>query len=431
MTEVLTVVEHEAVPVVRSRANGQKELGRKHADLLEKLEKKLPAKAWSWGNGEIKFASHCGVISLGDLSIEILPKIYGVEAEDLGSSKNALIRMLSKARRLKLHEAGPAEIFPQKRNLLDIFILHFCHQLRTQLMRGMIRKYVNRKENLNVLRGKLIIGQQFKRNLVHQERLFCRYDELSADNAYNQILKYVLGILLKAATGNRTLQQVSELRVRFEPISDSVADAAAVDSLNFDRLTERYKSIFDQCKYFLERLYPDVVSGKNKCLALLFDMNKLFEEYLGVELRKEARIRDLRIREQGPCKYFATLENSGEPIFRMKPDISFVDRNNQPVMIADAKWKILDKREKNLGISQADMYQIGSYASRYGVKSLVLLYPMQEKLTKSVYLTLEGTEATLLVQPVDISERKDYSPARARAILSLLSSSSLSEASAS
>ena len=115
----------------------------------------------------------------------------------------------------------------------------------------------------------------------------------------------------------------------------------------------------------------------------------------------------------------------------MKPDISFVDKKNQVVMIADTKWKMLDEGEKNLGISQADMYQMGSYASRYGVKYLALLYPMQEKLTEPAYMTLEGTEATLLVQPVDISERNNYSPAWARAILSFLSSSSLSDTSAS
>lgn len=428
MAEVLTVIEHETVPIVRSRADGQKELSQRHANLLEKIEKKLPAKAWYWGNKEIKFASHCGVISLGDLSIEILPKIYGVEAEDRGSSRNALIIMLSKARRLRLHEVGLAGISPQKRNLLDIFILHFCERLRIQLTRGMIRKYIKREKNLNVLRGKLRIDQQLRRNLIHQERLFCRYDELSADNAYNKILKYVLGILLKAATGNRALREVSELHARFEPVTDSVADISTLDSLSFDRLTERYEPIFDQCRYFLERLYPDVVAGKKNCLSLLFDMNKLFEAYVASELRKHARIQHLRIREQGPRNYFARLENSDQPVFSMKPDISFVDQKNQVVMIADAKWKILDEGEKNLGISQADMYQIGSYASSYGARSLVLLYPMQEKLTNPVYMKLEGTEAKLLVKPVNIS---DHSPALARAILRFLSSSSLSEASVS
>lgn len=423
MAEVLTVIEHETVPIVRSRTGGQKELSQRHANLLEKLGKKFPAKTWSWGNHEIKFGSHCGVISLGNLSVEILPKIYGKETEDSESSRSALIRMLSKAPLLKLHEAGPAGISSQKRNILDVFILHFCEQLRAQLTRGMIRKYLRRERNLNVLRGKLVIEQQVKRNLAHRERLFCRYDELSADNAYNQILKYVLEILLKATTANLAFRQVSELLMRFEAISDRAATAGEVDSLSFDRLTERYEPVFYQCRYFLEKLYPDVVTGKKNCLAVLFDMNRLFETYVAAELRKEVRSHGLRVREQGPRRYLARLKDSDRPIFSMRPDISFVDGKNHPVAVADVKWKILDEREKNLGISQADMYQIGSYALRYGVKSVVLFYPFQERLTRPVRMTLEGTETTLLVQPVDVS---DHSPALARATLSFLSRSSLS-----
>ncbi|MEL0587214.1 MAG: hypothetical protein AAES65_20405 [Candidatus Thiodiazotropha sp. (ex. Lucinoma kazani)] len=64
---------------MQSRGRGQKALEHVHADTLTRLEKELPAKAWSWGNQEIKFGHYCGVISLGNLSIEILPKIYGVE----------------------------------------------------------------------------------------------------------------------------------------------------------------------------------------------------------------------------------------------------------------------------------------------------------------------------------------------------------------
>lgn len=410
MPEVLTVVEHQSVPIVRSPASAQNELGEKHAALLEKLEKKLPAKAWSWGNRKIKFASYCGVISLGDLSIEILPKIYGVEAENPGSSRDALIRMLSKTRRLKLHEVSDAKISPQKHNLLDIFILHFCEQLRIQLTRGIIRKYVRREKNLNVLRGKLRVDQQLKHNLVHRERLFCQYDELSADNAYNHILKYVLEILLKMATGNRTLQQVSELRARFEPVSNSTVNIPMLDSLTFDRLTERYKPVFDQCRYFLEGLYPDVVTGKKNCLSLLFDMNSLFEDYVASELRPVARTQNLQVREQGPRKYFAVRENSGKHVFSMKPDFSFVNEKKQVVMIADAKWKILDEAEKDLNISQADIYQMGSYASRYEVKALVLFYPMQEKLTEPIKLTLlkenKSVLTTLHVLSIDISGKR-------------------------
>ncbi|MCU7870683.1 MAG: McrC family protein [Candidatus Thiodiazotropha sp. (ex Lucinoma borealis)] len=409
--EVLTVIEHESVPVLRSRGRGQKALEHMHADTLTKLEKELPAKAWSWGNQEIKFGHYCGVISLGNLSIEILPKIYGVEV-DAGSSRHALVRMLSKARRLKLRRAGTAGIALQKHSLLDVFILHFCDQLHAQLMQGMIRKYIERKENLNVLRGRLRIEQQFKQNLAHRERLFCQYDELSDDNIHNQVLKYTLKILLKTAIGNRARLQVAELLMRFDPISDFAANAALLDSLSFDRSTARYESIFDQCRWFLEGVHPDVLAGKETCVSLLFDMNQLFETYVGAELRKKAWGEGLQVREQGPRKYFARRQDTDEHVFMMKPDISFSNENNQVVAIADAKWKILDEGEKKLGISQADLYQMESYASRYRVKNLFLVYPMQQKMTTPIQLTLKGSGATINILPFDVTSKKSVDLAK-------------------
>lgn len=408
MAETLTLREHEAIPVVRSRRNGQKELEQKHADALEKLERKLPSKAWSWRNREVKFSHYCGVISLGDVSIEILPKIYGAEAE-VGSSRDALIRMLASARSLKLHKAGSAQTALQKQSLLDVFILHFCAQLHDQLKQGAIRKYVKREKNLNVLRGRLLTERQFKLNLAHRERLFCRYDELSEDNLYNQVLKFVLEVLLRTAKGNRAVQEVSGLFMRFDPISDRRINVRRLDSLDFDRLTERYESIFQWCRCFLEGYYPDVLGKGKSCLSVLFDMNRLFEAYVGTQLRRAVWSKSLRVREQGPQRYFATRrysDMSHKPVFRMKPDISLMDKEENILCIADAKWKVLDEEKNDLGITQADLYQMESYASVYGVKSLALIYPMQKKLTEPVRLTLEGSKATLHVLPVDLSEKK-------------------------
>ncbi|ODB85284.1 hypothetical protein A3195_16935 [Candidatus Thiodiazotropha endoloripes] len=403
--EVLSVIEHESLPVLRSRGRGQKALDHNHADALAKLDRELSRKAWSWGNQQIKFGHYCGVISIGNLSLEILPKIYGLEV-DLGSSRAALVRMLSKARRLKLRRAGTAGIALQKYSLLDVFILHFCDQLHAEMMQGMIRTYIERNENLNVLRGRLRIEQQFKQNLAHRERLFCQYDELSDDNVHNQILKHVLKILLKMAIGNRARLQVAELLMRFGPISDIAVDTDLLNSLSFDRSTNRYEPIFDQCKWFLAGLHPDVLAGKESCVSLLFDMNQLFEAYVGAEFRKKAWSEGLRVREQGPQKYFARREDTGQNVFMMKPDIAFLNVSNQVVAIADAKWKLLDEEERKLGISQADLYQMESYATRYRVKEVHLVYPMQQKMTLPVQLQLKGSGTRVNVVPFDITARK-------------------------
>ena len=400
--EVLTVIEHDRMPILSTREYGQKSLTQHHANALSKLEKKLSFKAWVWGNSEIKFQQYCGVISLGNVAIEILPKIYGIE-EDIKASRYALLRMLSRARQVKLHSAGMASVDLQLHSLLDIFILHFCDQLRDLLMQGMIRTYVERNENLTVLRGRLRIEQQLKHNLIHRERLYCQFDEFSADNEHNQALKYVLKFLLKSAKANNVCFRVNELLMHFGAISDVVVDIPMLDSLSFDRSTTRFEPIFHQCRWFLKGMYPDIISGQERCISLLFDMNQLFEAFVCYELQNAAWRKDFRTRRQGPPKPLVSRQDIEKETFVMRPDLSFLDEFNQPVALADAKWKVLDESESTLGISPADMYQMASYATRYKVKRVMLVYPSQQKLTAPIQLTLKSSGTKLLILPIDVS----------------------------
>lgn len=403
--EAISVIEHESLPIVQKRLQDQKALSPEHVTALGKLERQLPPGAFSWGYRSVKFAHYCGVISLGNLSLEILPKIYGKETEP-GDCRKALIKMLLKAKRLKVQRGGTANIALQKHVLLDVFILNFCDQLHAELMQGMIRCYVERNANLNVIRGRLRIEQQFKHNLAHKERLYCQYDELSADNPHNQIIKYVLKLLLKVSTGVMARKQLSELLMRFDSIGDVAANLQMINNLSFDRSTCRYESIFKQCRWFMQGLHPDVLVGRDSCITLLFDMNRLFESYVTNVLRKLAWIDGKRMREQGPQKYMVRREDRDEQLFLMKPDIVFLDSKNRILSIADAKWKILDDREKKLGISQADLYQMTGYAMRYGTKQLALIYPKQKQLQNSIELQLQGSKVRVKIIPIDVTDSK-------------------------
>ena len=88
-------------------------------------------------------------------------------------------------------------------------------------------------------------------------------------------------------------------------------------------------------------------------------------------------------------------------------DMVFLDSDKRFAAIADAKWKLLDDREKKLGISQSDLYQMAGYAMRYGVDRLALVYPKQQWLQNSVNLQLQGTSSTLKVIPVDVTANRE------------------------
>jgi 5-methylcytosine-specific restriction enzyme subunit McrC len=246
------------------------------------------------------------------------------------------------------------------------------------------------------------VEQQFKHNLAHKERLYCRYDELSADNTHNQIIRYVLRLMMKMSIGVVVKKQLSELLMRFDGISDVHVTIATVDDLQFDRSNCRYEAILKQCHWFMQGLHPDVLAGHESCVTLLFDMNRLFESYVANIFKKLAWADGKRLRTQGPQKYMVWREDQNEKIFLMKPDMVFLDSKNRILSIADAKWKILDDREKKLGISQADLYQLVGYAMRYGTKQLALIYPRQKRLQSSIDLQLQGSKVRVKIVPVDI-----------------------------
>lgn len=60
------------------------------------------------------------------------------------------------------------------------------------------------------------------------------------------------------------------------------------------------------------------------------------------------------------------------PKFQLKPDIVI----NSGEIIADTKWKLLSEDKTHQGISQADMYQLYAYGTKYKeCKNLYLIYP--------------------------------------------------------
>ena len=401
MTEVISIIEHQSLPVIPHRSKGDFALSERHAKLLGSMSS-LPSKAYSWGQKCIKWSQYCGLIQLGDITLEILPKIHGKE-ERPGECRQALVLMLRKAGLMKLHKAGGASVDLQKHTLLDIFILDFCQQLDAQLVQGKLRQYIRLEENLPVLRGKLLSNQQLRHNLAHKERLYCQHDELSEDILINQVIKFTLNLLLNRARSQAVKKLIIRLVHEFDSVTDRLIDIQTVSSLVLNRSEKRFQSVMDACLIFIQGLNPDVVGGRFQTFSLLFDMNRLFESWVAAVLKPVAYDLNLSLVEQKPRKYMAYRADLGREVFQMRPDISFIG-GSSPVVIADAKWKLLEPEEAKLGVSQSDLYQMQAYANRYGVDSLILIYPRQKNLKSSYRLSLQGAKTVdLTVLTVEVS----------------------------
>jgi len=388
VAEILSVIEHSSLPVIAERVAVQPALGIHHARLLEKLAPNLPAGAFSWGHQSVRFAQFCGVIQLDDLTLEILPKIHGKETQP-ESCRAALIQMLHSARVIRTYKGAQAGINTQHINLLDIFIQHFCQDLHSQILQGKLRDYVEQEENLSVMRGRLIIPQHIRHNIVHKERLYCRFDEFSEDMLMNQILRFTLLLLLPWTRFSKTKKQLNELLMHFDGVSDAPITLQSFNLLKKDRINQRFQPVLEQCRLFIAAIKPDVLAGSTPLFSLLFDMNRLFEAWVAEKLKPWAHQQGWHLRTQGPRKYLA-MRNGDSPQFQLRPDIALVDDNGVPQLIADTKWKLLNESDRKLGVSSSDMYQLYAYAGRYECPRLQLIYPAQAGLFQHYEFNLQG-----------------------------------------
>lgn len=148
----------------------------------------------------------------------------------------------------------------------------------------------------------------------------------------------------------------------------------------FDRLSDRYKPCFKLVELFLKGTPPDVTGGNAQSFSLFFDMNVLFEEYIGRITRRVFGPQGYQVILQGPQQHLAVDLDNQRPVFAMKPDV-VSKKGGKVAWILDTKWKPLSLQRSKEGVQQDDLYQMYAYANCYDCSDVVLLYPHHQELS--------------------------------------------------
>jgi len=349
----------------------------------------LPEGALTRGYRSIEVGPFCGVLRVGGLILEVLPKI-GVESPGNAQARGVLIAMLRASGDLAEADIGSAPLGVQKLQLLDVFILDFCYQINALLRRGPIRSYRLSEEELPTVRGRLRLAEHLRRSATNRSRIYCRFDEFTSDNPHNQLLKAVLARLRQHALGPEANAALTGLLRRMEGVTPVPCRATNIDHLNFDRLTDAWRPVFDQAARILRGLFPDVRSGKRDGRSLMFNMERLFEAFIGTKLRRSwqgSKAIGRRLVLQGPRKHLASVGTIRS--FPLRPDASVVSADCSVERVYDTKWKRLNPAASDLGVSHQDIYQLATYAGHYRCATVVLLYPRSEDLGEGLVATFK------------------------------------------
>ncbi len=326
------------------------------------------------GLNRIHFRNYVGVIQVGNLTIEVLPKAdrdpASIKAKD--KWQKALIDMLRQAGFIRVETMSDAHLRLHSSSLLDIFFESFLTEVDELVHHGLVRKYRQTCGNLYALKGRILFPQQISRNLVHRECFFTAHVLYDRDNPFNQILRAALNVLIWVSPNPHLVSLATGLFNLFEEVGEIVVTDQTFDKLPYTRNTDRYRRALQLARLILLNYCPDVCGGRENVLAILFNMNILFERFVYAQLKRE------EVKQSPPkvvfkaqvSRRFWTAEDMQKTI---RPDIiaQIGTGTSCEKVVMDTKWKIPSDGKPG----DSDLQQMHAYNVQFGARRSLLIYP--------------------------------------------------------
>ena len=368
-----------------------------------------------------------GTIPLDDIQIEILSKIPLVE-NNIEAEKIRFLEILQSIDYFKEKIFSNSKIEITDTSILEIFIHLFIEEVEKIIKKGLIYKYVDKNENLNVFKGKLDINSHIKYNFSHKERFFMKFDEFSVNSLENIIIKLTIQKLKKVSINPKNKENLNKIGHYFENVSILENSIENLKYLTFDRMNDYYKNAIQWAKIFLNNQSSSIFSTNNgEIPSILFPMETIFENYIAnklVNIIQEKSYNQLAIKVQdNSCSIFSSISLNNvkidNNILRIRPDIVIKNKDAKEIFILDTKWKILNKLDDKFKISTEDVYQMLAYVKTYSdrnknkyiCKKAYLIYPATNMnqstfFTKDDKLIFNTDDFELNIQFVDLSSEE-------------------------
>ena len=332
-----------------------------HFDAMVLFNEKNQNKYYTIIHKGVLFSSYVGVIQIGGLTIEILPKADNSENPDKKRTwRDVLLSMLKVCKHIQVDNVSETNLSKKYNSILEVYFEMYLNEIESLIKQGLIKKYRRVQSNQNALKGKLIFSQNIQKNLIHKERFYCEHQVYDKDHLIHQILFRGL-LILKDLINNSLQDKLNRVLFEFQDYQEIMINKNHFEKLVNDRKKAPYSKALDIAKMIILNYSPNLNSGKDNMLTLLFDMNKLWEEYIYRILQKHK-----------PKGYQISYQNSDRfwNNKTIRPDIVITNEKNEKFVI-DTKWKIINATSP----SDDDLKQMFTYNLHWNAEKSMLLYP--------------------------------------------------------
>ncbi|TCN67676.1 McrC family protein [Acetobacteroides hydrogenigenes] len=356
--EPIRVFEYETLST--TDASKERRLDTKVLDALYKLNDDSGGKYFTPTRNGVKFGSYVGVLQVGGTTIEILPKIDRKTDNDYDCWQKVLLKMLAVCNHIKVESVSDASLKRRYNSLLDLYFNNYLDEVAKLLHQGLVKRYRKEASNVSALKGRICFGRHIQQNLIHKERFYTEHQVYDQEHLLNQILLCGIRVLSRVSCNPFIKDKINRLLLDFPEIVEKVINEKHFEQVRLNRKTKPYEEALKIAKMIILNYSPDIKNGSEGMIALLFDMNKLWEEYVYRMLKREEKD-GVEILPQQQQKFWNSKA--------IRPDI--VIKKDGKVFIVDTKWKIVDPGNP----SDADLKQMYAYNMYWDAPMSMLLYP--------------------------------------------------------
>lgn len=184
----------------------------------------------------------------------------------------------------------------------------------------------------------------------------------------HQTLAYSLEILEQFSKGSYLFDRCKRVLLNFPETTPLKITKKQIEGIVLNRKTTPYNQALEFARLIILNYSPDISTGREKMISLIFDMNRLWEEFMLIQLRKELAGTSYSVKGQDSQTFIRSNY--------LRPDVVIQhDEDSKKVYIIDTKWK----RPTNQSSSISDLRQMYAYNRFCNVKKAMLLYPGESK----------------------------------------------------
>ena len=336
----------------------------------------------------VRSRSWIGVVRLSSLEIQVHPKLSGDNVR--------VIEMIEMTQGLDILKRMPGlrEIDTTGQSLIDLLAMMLIHETERLVRGGLLSDYVEKVDDLPVLRGRILADRQILERFGQVDRVICKFDDRSQNIPENQLLAIGTQLCSRFATNQgirrkgRGLAHI--LRQACNPRSFDVR--LGESQLTYDRQNKDYKDAHQLCWLIIQMcgVRDFFESSAVTSFAFMLDMNVLFEEFIYYVVKRILHPEDWRVSKQDSTKSIVWNATNNRSYASVRPDIVVRSRQTDSLLTADSKYKLYDFKK----ISSADIYQSFLYAFGYQHGQMeskpksILIFPTTSQQPSSINLEI-------------------------------------------